>query len=357
MSADAIFDEVAHLRRLGRFADAASRLRAALAEVPDDRGLLIELGHSCRLQGDFEEAQTAYADAMAYAEMEEDAEDYLDALLGLAATWRGMGRLDQALVLIEEAHEIVDALDDEASRPFLAWLEGGLHRFRGDLARALAVLRQGLAKARALSDREGEGYLLAALGGALRTAGDESASAEIYAEAYDVFREVDDAFGLAYTACGRGNAARLRGDLRTAAGFFREAADRYRVFGDRVSYAYTLWAWATLCKLEGRWQDAAPLLDEAAALFESTADRRGAGYVRLARIEIAALSGAAPALAMADDARTESAALAAAGYPLEAAYGELLAGLLAGQDTAAAFDRLAALGTGWRAGSLPLNIP
>ena len=356
MSDSSIYEEVAELRRTGQFPAASARLRAALEGAPDDRGLLIELGHSSRLQGEFDAAEAAYGDALALAEGADDAEDYLDALLGLASTWRGMGRLDQALVLIEEAHEIVDALEDDLSRPFLAWLEGGLHRFRGDLERALGVLQAGLETARSLGDREGEGYLLAALGGACRTAGDDVASASYYEAAYDVFRDVDDAFGLAYTACGRGNAARMRGDLATAEGFFREAAERYRVFADRVSYAYTLWAWATLCKLQGRWADAAPLLDEAAGLFEATSDRRGLGYVALARIEIDALSGglAAPLAAAAQD---ESAALAAAGFPLEAAYGDLLARLLAGKPVEPAHRRLTAVGTAWRAQALPLNIP
>lgn len=357
MSETTIYDDVAALRRSGNFTGASARLRAALETTPDDSGLLIELGHSARLQGEFDEAERAYGDAMAIAEGEEDLEDYLDALLGLAATWRGMGRLDQALVLIEEAHEIVDALDDEQSRPFLAWLEGGLLRFRGDLPRALTILDQGLAKARELGDREGEGYLLAAIGGARRTAGDDSGSAAAYAEAYEAFGAVEDAFGLAYTACGRGNAARMRGDLRTAETFFREAADRYRVFQDRVSYAYTLWAWATLCKLEGRYDEAGPLLDEAADLFAATRDRRGQGYVTLARIEINALAGRRDRASAARAAAEESATLADHGYPLEAAYGSLLALLLGDADPAPAEAALAAVGTRWRARALPLNIP
>ncbi|RMF18476.1 MAG: tetratricopeptide repeat protein [Candidatus Dadabacteria bacterium] len=344
-------DALQALRRAGEFEAARTQLIAAIEAEPEDPELRLELGHTCRLIGDFVTAEQAYADAWAWFEADDDPVGTIDAMLGLASVYRATGAYSGALGLLDEAKELIDAIEDRESLPHWYWTRGTLLRYSGQLREAEIELRVGLDLARELEDTESEAYLLAALGGLMRVRGEFAASAEFYERAYIAFEAIEDAFGLAYTACGRANAARMQGDFGTAERYFAEAAERYETFGDKVSYAYTLWAWAVLATLQGEPASAAERLDKAAALFAETGDRRGQAYVELARAQLQVQDGRLP-----EDERVTLRECAAQwsqrGLPFEAAVASYMA-----DPSDAHRARISELGSAWEPDSLPLNIP
>jgi len=325
-----------------------------LLKNPRDLTTLLNLSHLERRMGKYSSALRKY-ESVLFLSPPDDPTWEIDALLGISATYRGMGNFPMAKAYLEEAGRRIRQARDWESLPFYYWLKGGIDRFSGKLKRAIRWYEKGFLWAEKLKDIEGKAYILAGMGGTYRVMGEYRKSYLSYRSAYTLFFSTNDLFGKAYTACGIGNAYRMMGRFLSAQPFYLQAVDLYEKLGDSVSIAYTYLALSILKKIQGKIPSARNYLKKAVTLFSRTYDERGKAYGKLQEWEISALMGDPPPPGR---IAKEIQEWEKKGFHLEYLYGKLLYGILYDPDTIPRIHTsLKRAGSLFTPTSLPLNFP
>lgn len=214
-----------------------------------------------------------------------------DAQVGWALAARACGHPKEALGILQKALAVYRKEKDLEGQAFAHWALGGTLRISGDMKGGLKELLTALEMFKSLKDSEGVAYTCCALGGIYRMLGRYFDSGKYYREANRRMRQRKDTFGIAYSYCGLGNVERMAGRFHQALPFYRKAERLYGTIGDRVSYAYTLWSIGTAYKMLGQYTQAHRAFQKADNLFKKTGDARGRIYSLLGFAEIEFLKG------------------------------------------------------------------
>lgn len=244
----------------------------------------------CRLLGRFPRAAQTYQKAIGILKFE-DPSRVVDARVGLALSFRGMGRPSEALSLLRQAKRFYISSKDSEGHAFIDWSLGTTLRIAGKMLEARRHLETALKQYQKLKLPEGVAYVSCALGGVWRMLGDAAKSRKFYSFANHAMRKRQDTFGSAYSYCGLGNTYRMNGDHSEALKYFKKAEKIYATIGDKVSYAYTVWSMGTSLKMLGGASQARHAFSKCERLFKETGDPRGLAYARMGFAELELIRG------------------------------------------------------------------
>ena len=213
-------------------------------------------------------------------------------LANLASVARTQGDLDRAHVLLDEAAERFEQMDDPRGRAAVLVRRAYLELANGSITEARACLERALVLRRRLNDRRGLGLILAGLGLIDTTAGDYESAERHLAEARQIFRRAGDRWGLVSTLWRTADLAFERGRLDDVESALREALSVIGVTHRERWIAYTLAGLAEVATLQGDTGRAATLYADARDRYASTGDELGIASVdeRLRAVAKAPLS-------------------------------------------------------------------
>jgi len=154
-------------------------------------------------------------------------------------------------------------------------IRGRLARERGDYQDALAFHEEALAVARAQGDRPGEAEALTGLGFAIGFSGDVARGTAFTEQAVGVLREVGDARALAAARGGITAHLTHAGDFARAEAAGTEALALFRRLGDTGQMALILFGLGILSQFQERYERAAALHEDALALRRERGDEHG----------------------------------------------------------------------------------
>jgi tetratricopeptide (TPR) repeat protein len=244
----------------------------------------------CRLLGRFPQAVKSYQKAISILKFE-DPSRMVDAKVGLALSFRGMGKPGEALSLLKQAKRFYYINKDSEGCAFIDWSLGTTLRIAGNMREARQYLESALKQYQKLKLPEGVAYVSCALGGVWRMLGDYAKSRKFYSFANQAMSKRHDTFGTAYSYCGLGNTYRMNNDHSEALKYFKKAERIYATIGDKVSYAYTVWSIGTSLKMLGGSSQAKAAYSKCERLFKNTGDPRGLAYARMGFAELELLKG------------------------------------------------------------------
>ena len=259
---------------------AISYLEQLLPLVDDDErnGVLLQLGESLEVRGDWAAAEEAVSRAREAAESVSDAAGIARARTATAELARKQGRYveaeseltaaeaafvdvgdeagrarvlhlrgtlasqqghpDQARAAYEASLEVREALGDEAGVAALLTNLALVAEDEGDLDEAERLGEVGLARRRALDDRRAVSVSLTNMGMLATVRGDQQLALDRFLEAQAIAEEVGDPWVVAVGRHNLGNVTRDLGDLDAAAGHFLPALDAYVERDDLWSLAH-----------------------------------------------------------------------------------------------------------------------
>ena len=155
-----------------------------------------------------------------------------EALNNTGAALSGLRRYEEALTAYEQAvavfREVGDRHAEAESSTNLGVALSGLRRYE----EALTAYEQAVAVFREVGDRHAEGTALNNLGTVWHSLGQDDEARAAYEEAVAVFRRTGDRHSLAMALSNVGNVLHTQGRRAEAAGTYEEAANVFRETGD-----------------------------------------------------------------------------------------------------------------------------
>ena len=183
--------------------------------------------------GDFGRSADVYEDAVSCSREAGDRAEEARCLLGLGASFHGMGSMARAYQVIYEALEVAEELgSDLGIADATNWL-GIVSRSQEDYALAVEHHRRALRLCRRSGDSDRESSSLNSLGLALHHMGDLEQALQSFRKALDIRLELKDAWGASDTLSNMGMTLKDMGRLDEALEYYgRSLKTRRRVGGD-----------------------------------------------------------------------------------------------------------------------------
>ena len=307
----------------------AARVLGAI--VDGDHHLASIAGH-LREAGEMARARQAYAAAASHAGRRHAYEEELELLRAglalapepdrarararqrVATVLRMTGRMDDALVAVEESLREARAIDDAPGVGEALRESATIATLRAEYDAATRTLDEALAHSRAIGDRDGEAGALTQQAVVRQMLGDVDEGERLFGEALRLRREIGDEAGMATVLADlsvfylhRGRMAEARRDGEAALAIMRRGGDRQseivalanlavlyksggdraratemcrealrvaREIGDRRSEGNNLGHLAVFAADEGRWEESLECHHEALAIHRETCNRR-----------------------------------------------------------------------------------
>ncbi len=285
-----------------------------LLPVEERPAVLIKLGQVHELIGLWEEAATAYGQALDQSERSGKRAEQAHCLAVMAELDRKRGRYAEAMEKLERSREIFTALGDRAGIAQVLHFRGTTATHQRDFQAAEELYQSAMALSRELGDHSRTASLLSNLGilarmqgrydearqlneQALtlrRTLGDKWAIAvslnnlgnvaidqgkydearQLHEQGLALRREVGDMWVVANSLNNLGNLARGQGDYQQAEARYRESLKIIREYNDRLAMAYLLEDMGCLVALQDQAERAMRLAGAAEALSGASGARR-----------------------------------------------------------------------------------
>jgi adenylate cyclase len=285
-----------------------------LLPAEDRPAVLLKLGQVYELVGRWEEAGTAYGQALDQAERSEERAEQAHCLAVMAELDRKRSRYAEAMEKLDRARQIFTVLGDRAGiaqvlhfrgttathqREFQAAEEFyqsalAISRELGDHARTASLLsnlgilarmqgrydearqlnEQALTLRRTLGDKWAIAVSLNNLGNVAIDQGKFDEARRLHEEGLGLRQEVGDMWVVANSLNNLGNLARGQGDYPQAEARYRESLKIIREYNDRLAMAYLLEDMGCLAALQGQPERAMRLAGAAEALSQASGARR-----------------------------------------------------------------------------------
>ena len=150
------------------------------------------LGGVAYWQGDFSRARSAYQSALdRYRDAGTDS-DVANALYNLSFAYGFAGDYETGGRLLDQAHELYTAIDDETGLGHIAWGLGNKHHIGGDLEKARELFTDSAHKLHDSEDHYSYGWAVDRLGVVLSALGEVDEARARLTEALDLFTITDD---------------------------------------------------------------------------------------------------------------------------------------------------------------------
>ncbi len=213
---------------------------------------LNELGQIARWQGDYELAQTRYAEAIACWRQLDNDGDLATTLLNMAEALQSVDRFQEALDLYDEAVALLSAVGSERRKILIQINLGALYYRMGDYVLAERAFRQiDMAYLRRMGDIQYQAWTANGLGNVLLAQRRLGAAESYLRQSYSLWMQLDDEIQRANTQGTLAETLVAKGETAEAILLYDEACRLLSNYPDHV--------WAR--KLLGEFSKARELLD------------------------------------------------------------------------------------------------
>jgi predicted ATPase len=269
---DVLLDLGKVLELVGHWQEAKSAYQQAL-EIVTRQGS-VQLAGSCELaMGQLLRKQGRYADAAASLARATVCFSQRDDRAGIAQVLHHQGTLAAQQGDLETAQELFEQsltlrleLDDKINVANLTNNLGILARRRCDYAQARALYQSCLAIHEDTGNAWGKGNVLNNLGTVAAAQGDTAEARQHLEHALAIFRTIGDRWAIANILTGLGDVAVEEHQYDTACRYFTESIAINRELGDRLALAHLLEALSYLAVIQERPEHALRLVGAAASL-------------------------------------------------------------------------------------------
>lgn len=229
-----------HLAQRGNFPAAQVILEQTLSlmQEPLERAdVLLALGHVRLRQSDYQQANMAYQDALAWSEQENDARRMTRALMGMSEVAKWRDDFNKLMRLQRRGIAAARTVNDLGAIAHHTANLGIVARAQGNYAEEIRHQQEALALYQDLNEVSGIAHCLDNLGIAYRSLGDYAQALHYQSQAYALCESVGDIWGMARALNGMGYIQRLQGHLERAEQHYLESIQRFRDTGDRWGVA------------------------------------------------------------------------------------------------------------------------
>ena len=264
----------------GDFSEAAGLYLDQLSSTgPEERGrLLHRAAASFWKAGDYRAAADTYRKAALFQKQAGDRAQESRELLGLGASFHGMGRMAEAYQVMHEALEAAEEVESAGSViDATNWL-GIISRSQEDYALAIEHHRRALRLARRSGDAGKESSALNSLGLAHHHLGDMEKALEYFRLALSIRRRIGDRWGVADSLSNRGTTLKELDRFDEALDCFRESLEIRREIGGGARLANVLNNLGNLLLRTGRAGDAVEMHREALRIRRGIPHKAGVAY-------------------------------------------------------------------------------
>ncbi|MFJ7294164.1 caspase, EACC1-associated type [Streptomyces collinus] len=265
----------------GRYDDAASAYQDALGvdrelgdrerEADATRGL----GDVHYARGNYEEAVSAYEGALALYGEQDNIRGRANAISGLGDVHYAQGRYAEADRAHQQALILYQKLGDRRGQADATSGLANIHYMQDRYAKATTAHEEALAIYQDLGDRRGQANATKSLGDLHYVEGRYAEAFAAYGTAYDLYERLGDRHGKANALGGLADVQYAQGRYGQAAETHEEAFNLYEQLGDRRGKANTLGALADVYCAQDQYERAVETYDNARALCTELGDKRG----------------------------------------------------------------------------------
>lgn len=197
------------------------------------------------------------------------------ALNDLSIIYMDMGKLDTAIVLLEDAGKIRSSLNDKQGEAAIYNKLGIIYEHRFMLEEALSEHLKALKIYEELDIKPNIGFCLNNIGNVHFKLGNFEKALEIHNQALEVRTAINDEYGIAGSHANMGNAYMRMQDSTLAVFHFNTAIDIYRKRQNLSELAVVLNNLGAIFLQQQKYKDAEVLLTEAIEVREKLNDARG----------------------------------------------------------------------------------
>jgi len=276
-------------RQLGSFVPALKSYAQALSrtEQAEERmDILLAMSASYRTLGHSAAAYELADEALEMArELEYD--DYIvRAMQEMGMALRAWGKLEEALELLDAVLAAYVQQKDYAGVSFIHWAKGGIFRLQGQFEEGIAQFKKAISFAKKAGDKISEAYGYCGLAGISRICGKIDDCVNNYKKAEKIFKKTQDVFGKAYTNCGMANGLRQQGHYNEALRHYNVADKLYSSIEDTVDLGFVKWGRADILKRKNKMELALKDLLQARILFDNSDEKRGQILTKLSLAQV-----------------------------------------------------------------------
>lgn len=127
--------------------------------------LLMSIGDTGRMTGNFKDSLTYYQRAITLAQSAHNLELSADAQVGLGLSKRALGYWREALDVLTIAEDFYRNNNDHEGLAFCHWAAAGTYRIKGDIPECIRIFSEALEEFSLLDDQSGASYCMCGLGG------------------------------------------------------------------------------------------------------------------------------------------------------------------------------------------------
>src|SRR5580658_2616536 len=256
-------------RRGGKGKEALATVELLRRQPPpagDDARIELAASEAWRSLGDFKQGQAFAARAAQKARGQNARLLLARALYDQGFDLESLGDPNGAMVAIEEAGHIYQAVGDRYGLASTLEVNGQVLVDRGNYPGALAKFNDELAIAREVGNRKAEASALNNMALVLSQQGNAEQARKMYEKALPIFREISDHNNYAMTLINIGGVMQNEGDLAGAKKTYDQALTLVREVNDQNGIALSLTGIGTVLDAQGDSAAAKKTFEQAAAL-------------------------------------------------------------------------------------------
>jgi len=282
------------LRLCGRWDEAHTAYREALELAPDERAaarvrsmfgeLLLRRGDYAAAREWFEEARAGFSAAADRAGIAEVAEQ-------LAMVDYSQGNYAQALAALERALDRTQRGDDRLHSLQLLNNIGAVYEAVGELERALDCYERSLQLSADLGSRRHIGVAVGNMGNIYAARGDYGRALDCYNQKLQCAQEIGDRLELGIAVLNLGGAYEAQGEYGRATACYLRSLELSLELGDRLGVGLSLWGAGASALGAERFDEAEELLERAADLLGTLSATADLAPCLLHRAELAVRRG------------------------------------------------------------------
>jgi adenylate cyclase len=250
-----------------------------LLPAEDRSGVLLKLGQVYELIGHWEQAGTAYRQALDQTEQSGEQADQARCLAVMAELDRKRGRYAEAMQKLDRAGQIFTLLGDRAGMAQVLHFRGTTATHQREFQTAEELYSNALAITRELGDHARTASLLSNLGILARMQGRYDEARQLNEEALTLRRELGDKWAIAVSLNNLGNVAIDQGKFDEARRLHEEGLGLRREVGDMWVVANSLNNLGNLARSQRDYPQAQACYQESLKIIREYNDRLAMAYL------------------------------------------------------------------------------
>jgi serine/threonine protein kinase/tetratricopeptide (TPR) repeat protein len=256
-----------------------------------DSRIDLALAFAAESVADFKQSQSAAAQAALKAQAQGARMLLAKARLGECWAFRGLGELNRAIPLCEEARQIYTSAGDRYGVGAALLRIGILHSDTGDRVQAMKDYEESLAIFRAIGSEGSVEPVLGSIALALEQQGDVEGAMKKYFEALATARRTNNKRNIGIYLMNIGSILEEEGDLAAALKMHNESLAIARETGTKTAIAHALINAGDVLFNMGDLEGAKNRLEQTVSLTQEIGDKRGSGYALQSLGDVALAGG------------------------------------------------------------------